>query len=257
LYMLASILNKKFILSKKNSFSLFKLKPNYFNILNKNLNNTKFGRKIIYNQLKYKTKSISLYNDSLLLYMLGIFENEDIEEYRSLPFSEGVYEFVDQTLFNGEKGRGYIKDSVMMLLNLKNQRDRNSFITTMSRRYPTVSDVIEMINGYKGDFRNLSTLLQRVESYLLLEVGVKNILKEIPDLNFITVHDSIIVEEKYAKKVKEILCKSIELVTGLPIGFKIKPTGNPIDKMNEIVDESWSTMLKRYRKHLRENRNRK
>ncbi|SFI10989.1 hypothetical protein [Halpernia frigidisoli] len=258
LYMLASILDKNFIYNKKDNFSLFKLKQNYFNILSNNLNESRFGRIIISNQIKYKSKSISLYNNSMLLYMLGIFDNNDINEYRSLPFSEGVYEFVDQTLFDGEKGRGYVKNSVMMLLNLKNQRNRNSFITTMSRRYPTVSDIIEMINGYKGDLRNLSTLLQRVESYLFLEVGIKNVLSEIPDLNFITVHDSIIVDESYANEIKEILCKSIKLVTGLPIGFKIKPILNPMDTIEKIVDESWLTMLKRYRKYRRdENKNRK
>ena len=128
LYMLASILDKKFIYNKEESFTLFKLKPNYFNLLNNNLKDSRFNRKIIYNQVYNNSKSISSYNNSMLLYMLGIFDNKDIEEYRSLPFSEGVYEFLDQTLFNGEKGRGYVKSSVMMFLNLKDHRDRITFI---------------------------------------------------------------------------------------------------------------------------------
>ena len=126
---LCTILDKKFIYNKEESFTLFKLKPNYFNLLNNNLKDSRFNRKIIYNQVYNNSKSISSYNNSMLLYMLGIFDNKDIEEYRSLPFSEGVYEFLDQTLFNGEKGRGYVKSSVMMFLNLKDHRDRITFIT--------------------------------------------------------------------------------------------------------------------------------
>lgn len=117
--MLLIILNDKF-LTFKNYLSLYNIKQEYYNNLNKDFNNTLYSYKIINNILINKNiNSLSSYNDSFLLYMSSLFSSTDVLEFKSLPFNNNFYEHLNEILFVGKKDRSYIKKNIMMYLNLK------------------------------------------------------------------------------------------------------------------------------------------
>lgn len=249
--MLLIILNDKF-LTFKNYLSLYNIKQEYYNNLNKDFNNTLYSYKIINNILINKNiNSLSSYNDSFLLYMSSLFSSTDLLEFKSLPFNNNFYEHLNEILFVGKKDRCYIKKNIMMYLNLKKNRSGNKLIRAMNSRFRHIAEVIDIFNSDFNPKGNLSTLLQCVESVLFLEVGIKNVLKEIPDLNFVTVHDSIIVEEKYGQKVMAILSNSISEVTGSRIQLDYKKITSPIDEIEETVQKQWKKISTSYKKHLR------
>lgn len=262
LYTFASILNKEFFADTDNNFSLKNINKRYFEILNNGLKRSSYYPNIVLQDYAINKNikdvserlNVSRYDNSLLLFMLRNFDNKDIIEYRSLPFSKGMYESLDESLFHSERGREYVKKNVMFFLNMVNHRKNNPLVHTMSRCYPTVNEAIEILNGRVHDNWNLSTLLQCVESYLLLEVGITRLLEHIPDLNFVTVHDSIIVEEKYAQMVRDILVDAITAETGIPVGIGITYPTDPIDDIEKIVNKAVTQIKKSRQRSLRRDR---
>lgn len=247
-----SILNNNFMLNNENKFSLYKINKKYYNILSNGLKPSRFMRKLTYNKV-HNDPSIDLtsYSDSMLLYMCGTFNNSDVNEFKNLQNEDCIYSYLNNVLFDGTKDRDYIKDNVMKFLNMKKFRDSNLLVSVMSRKYPTTDDVIDIFNNHMSGKGNLSTLLQCTEAYLILEVGIKSVLKKLPELRFITIHDSIMVEEVYAEQVREILTDAISKVTEYQVAFSLEKIMDPIDSIQETVDQSWKDMLSAYEKHLK------
>lgn len=243
LYNLAQILNKNFY-KTNNNLSLNKI----YNDLYKLLDNNLYSYNSIILRLLNNREDIHQYNKSTIPYMCGVIEKEDVCQYISLPYKQGIYEYLNEYLFENTKNRKYIKDNVMKFLYLKDYRNDNDFVRKMVHKFPTVDSIIKIINGVDDTRGWLSILLQRIESYLLLNIGVKSVLDKFPNFNFLTVHDSVLVEEKNSKIVHRILEVSITEETGIPIGFKIKSCGNPMDDIDEIIDEKWKDVLKSVRR---------
>lgn len=265
LYILSCILNNDFIKNTTDIFSLSKIDNKTYkklnksdNIINFNKNNPFINLKLFNNifDLKEDNKTISDKLPSLLLYMMRLFAYPDVNEYKSLPFGEGIYDSINEDLFDGEKDKKYIKRNIMFFLNMIKYRNNNEVVEKMSVQFPAINEIVKIFNGRSIDDKNISILLQRVESYLLLEIGIKKVLEVIPNIDFITVHDSVVVEEKYAVQVKDILEKSISGVTGIPIGLDFKAEGDPMNNVEDIVEKSWMGIVNSYRKEGAKRRNR-
>lgn len=255
LYILASMLNKDFILTNDKNFSLFRIDNKIYNSFN---SNHSISNKLLkFNLFKnhYLINNNIKHNDyTMLLYMSRIFDNVDVKSFQNLPFEKGIYHHLNNSLYQGQQNIPYIKKNVMFFLNMKKFRNHNDLVCRMRSQFPTVDETVKIYNGYNKDNKNLSVLLQRVESYLLLEVGVKNVLSKYSDIKFLSVHDSIVVEKKFGEEVKSMLENSITEVTGIPIGLDIKPTHDPLDSMDEIVDDAWSKISASYLKAQRKKR---
>lgn len=64
------------------------------------------------------------------------------------------------------------------------------------KHFPTVQRIFNKVRGNeKGDkyqnYKRFAILLQRIEAYLMLDVILKRVYKELPGVIAITVHDSI------------------------------------------------------------------
>lgn len=153
--------------------------------------------------------------------MCGTFKSEIIQ-FKELFDGNDIYENINQQVFGGTKTRKEIKDGMMNFLNQSDFRKKNKFISEMKNRFPNINNFIETIQKMKKHKSYFALLLQRVESYLLLKVGVKKLLEKIPVLCFFTIHDSVVVEKSKSKEVMEILQKLISEKTGMAIKFKVK-----------------------------------
>lgn len=231
LYLLNLILDKEFISNSK-KLKLKNIDPILYNKLN--------------NIEEVDNNNLIQYNNRYIPYMCGTFlEKNDVDEFKSLPFHDNIYDYLNELLFKNLKSREFIKGNVMRYLNLKKYRDNNLFIRKMKEFFPSVDAVIETINSVDENCGCLSILLQRFESYLLLEIGAKQLLKDLPHLNFFSVHDSIAVEESYAQDVKDILSKKIFEITGKEIGLQIKVLENPFDYIEKTTNEIWTKSYKK------------
>jgi hypothetical protein len=91
--------------------------------------------------------------------------------------------------------------------------------------FPNVQKLFDAIK--KDEYNQLAIILQRIESYTLLERVAQKILAELPGLPFLTRHDSILpsgifVTSDTAEKVKIILLETIKEVTGIMPMARIK-----------------------------------
>ncbi len=271
-YILSVILNKSFIIKQDKEWSLNNIYQKLYksisnNSINKNQTNIKTNinskyirskdgntikrnKNYIHNEKKQKEKQTNNNNKkSPLYYMSCTFKNEDILHYKSISYEKGFYEFINEKIYNGLETKQFIKKNIMNFFYQKKFRNDNSFINRMRKCFPTLDQFICNVNNQSSN-TNLALLLQRAESYLFLEVGITAILRKIPELHFVTVHDSIIVEDKYRNDVKRILETSIKSTTGSPIGIDIKSYEDPILDVGLHAEETWSKINCAYQRLL-------
>ena len=83
------------------------------------------------------------------------------------------------------------------------KKERDLFIYM----FPSVQKVFDTLAG--SDYKSLSVLLQRIESYLILEIVCDSISKERPTLPIFTTHDNIATikgnEDYVANVIKSVL----------------------------------------------------
>ena len=144
---------------------------------------------------------------ALMLQSLNIPNTQDVNKYISLAVSGELYEYLmDEFAKEGlVLNRSETKSQVLRILFARNRlpqdevnrKARQIFIS----RFPKVHRVFSKIRGSdKGDkfvsFKRFAILLQRIESHLILDVIIKRINKERPEIIAVTVHDSIMTEAK-------------------------------------------------------------
>ena len=86
--------------------------------------------------------------------------------------------------------------------------------------FPSVFSLFKVIKEI--DYKLLPIILQRIESYVMLEIVCKQISIEYPELYFTTLHDSIITTEGNEHIIEEILIREIKHLTGYEPKLGIK-----------------------------------
>jgi hypothetical protein len=180
-------------------------------------------------------------------FMSGGLDNcPEIQSYRNLPFKYGFYPHLNNTFLNGDFETQKVKDNVMLLLNLQNLRTRNhiSLIQNFKNYFPNINLFIESLNNFKKLKSTIAILMQRSESYLFLQVGCKEVNKQLPDVPFLTIHDSILIEEQYSELVPPILKDRLNSFTGIEPGVSVKVIEDPIETLEADIEEIWGDLLK-------------
>ncbi len=139
---------------------------------------------------------------ALCLQTLQVNINKDVKNYLELVISGQFYEFLQEKfrLAGMDLTREETKVQVLRILFARNKTPKNP-VNKKARQifrenFPTVHKTFSKVRGsVKGDkyisYKRFAILLQRIESYLMLEVIVKRIRKEYPGTICITIHDSI------------------------------------------------------------------
>lgn len=139
---------------------------------------------------------------AMMLQSLKTSQNQDVKNYIRLVVSGSLYEYLLQEFaFVGfELSRQEAKKQVLRILFARNRMPKDQ-VNRMARlifkrKFPTVYRIFAKIRGTgRGDkyasYKRLSILLQSIESYLMLEVILKRVFKELPGTIVITIHDSI------------------------------------------------------------------
>ena len=191
---------------------------------------------------------------ALVLQSLKVSLNEDVKEYINLVNSGQLYEYlmaefakeglnltrnetktqVLRILFaRNRMPRNPINDTEVFISKLteKEKREREKFITDypkikkarqiFKKRFPKVHRIFSKIRGSeKGDkfsnFKRFAILLQSIEAYLMLDVILKRIYKELPGTIAITIHDSILtgVLTNNVEAVRKIMSDELTFFVG-------------------------------------------
>lgn len=166
-------------------------------------------------------------NFSATLENLKVSTSKDVRKYISLVESGELYEFLMNEF--SEEGiiltRQETKQQVLRILFAKNRKPKNEinrkakeiFITS----FPMVHKIFSKIRGHiKGakfvSYKRFAILLQTIEAHLILDVIVKRICKEHPDITVITIHDSILTctGNQNVETIKKIMIEELTRFVG-------------------------------------------
>jgi hypothetical protein len=212
-YLSTKLLNPLFYSDLKNShradFSLF---FNIYKILSKYIIKTFIGTPTLL----------------MLVKTLEGANNQDVIEYVKIATSGRFYEFL-QNNYHDKLGKTYhnrkeIKASVFQVLFTDNRyfgqpdaEPKKLFASI----FPVVYIIFSLLK--KKDSTLLPRLLQRIESFLILDVICKRISKERPDCPIFTIHDSISTTQENIDFVKQIMTEELTRYIGYPPVLKTEP----------------------------------
>lgn len=241
-YVLGSILTDSFFTTGvTNDFSFTSIYPQLYNQLNCiGIKSTTDITSLIGNSLYNNKEGFPMY------FMSGGLDYcHEIQSYRNLPFNEGFYSHFNNICLNGDYELQKVKNDVMLLLNLKDLKKRKNIhlIEQFKNHFPNINLFIESLNNFKSFKAAVAILLQRSESYLFLRVGCKAVNERLPDVPFLTIHDSILIEEQYSEVVTPILMQSLNTNTGIEPGVSVKAIQDPMDTLEADIEEIWGDLL--------------
>nr|WP_314498660.1 hypothetical protein [uncultured Chryseobacterium sp.] len=179
-----------------------------------------------------------------LIYMCGKIEGiADIRKFQSMNFHVDFYQHLSDYL-DLNLNREQTKERFQLFLNNSGDRNKDFLSNSMRRSFPNVNRIVEFFLRLKFEdlqlrlkYKNpFSLLLQRIESYHLLQVGVKNFCDQFPKEPVVTIHDSVIVKKSHQKQMIKSLKDATEEITGIPVRFDIK-NSDPFEKVDDLINQ--------------------
>jgi len=84
-----------------------------------------------------------------------------------------------------------------------------------------------------------SYLLQRAESYLLLNVVARQFHDKYPTAPLFSIHDALLTHEEYLPDLQRLIQENYRRLTGIDVGSRIKPEKLNLKPKLEDIDEVW------------------
>ncbi len=145
----------------------------------------------------------------------------DLVEYRSLCESGRVYEEM-MGLTGLDRKETKIQFYTLYYGQLKSlpqlkkiDQKRYEFAVAFGKRFPSVLAFVQRFKESKGNYRELSWLMQRNESALMIDTVCGRIAREHPEIFFTTIHDSIMCEPEHQEYVQQVMTEEFA-----KLGFK-------------------------------------
>ena len=194
---------------------------------------------------------------ALLLQSLKVSLKEDVKRYINLVISGQLYEYMEGE-FNKEGiivSRDETKRQMLRILFARNRLPKEGTNRQcrliFKNNFPTVYRIFNKVRGSaRGDrfhnYKRFAILLQRIEAYLMLDVILKRIYKELPGVVAITIHDSIMtgILTNNVEAVRKIMAEEMTKFTGFRPQIKIeenKKILKRITKENNILIQYGAT----------------
>jgi hypothetical protein len=141
------------------------------------------------------------------------FDGEELELYRNLTFNGKFYDYINSKVQVENKKK--LKDLVYKLFFGKNHP--NKFEKEFSKIFPTIYKFIKFYKNKTGDYKNFSYKLQELESNLIFNKIVKQIMDYDSNLPVITIHDSILCTVDKRDIVSKIFRENLVEYFGMEI----------------------------------------
>lgn len=180
---------------------------------------------------------------AMLLQNLKVSRNEDVIKYLSLAVSGQLYEYLMKEYAKAgiyvlnektyDEVRDATKKQVLRILFARNRMPKDDINRRCRQifkdRFPTVHKIFSRVRGSSRgtkfqNFKRFAILLQRIEAYLMLDVILKRIYKEMPGVIAITIHDSIMtgILTNNVEAVRKIMIEEFTKFVGFAPKIKIE-----------------------------------
>jgi hypothetical protein len=175
-------------------------------------------------------------------------ELDSIIQYQQIPFLNDYYRYViskgyDYQLTEQEllDKRTEFKKSTMYILfdDHKGHRLVNQQVRLFKHVYPGVNKWLELSHKVIGN-REFSLIMQRCESWLLLNNLCRKFLNQFPNIPLFTIHDGLFTYKEYTQDLSSLILTICSEFIGVEPGLKIEPPRLEIYPRQQDVDEEWS-----------------
>jgi len=172
---------------------------------------------------------------ALLLQTLKVSINQDVKNYINLVASGQLYEYLMQEF--SKEGPTLTRDEtklqVLRILFARNRKPKNE-VNAKCRQifkdiFPTVHRKFSKVRGSaRGDkfsnYKRFAILLQRIEAYLMLDLILKRIYRELPGTIAVTIHDSIMtgILTNNVEAARKIITEELTNFTGISPKIQIE-----------------------------------
>ena len=260
-YILSSVIKSNFYFDTAEGYNLHTIYPELHKELLVNgsldtsiLNSCKSGIQYYTSHTGYTTNTyssnINTYSSFMWCNFFTTSELDSIIRYTQSPFNSDFYTHVLDRYYSytntpkryiQAEDRDSLKGTMMFVLfdDNQNHRDNNHQIQIFRTVFPGVERWINNIHKMIGKQR-FSYLLQRTESYLLLNVICREFHVQYPSAPLLTIHDGVFTTPKYLQKLNAIVLRRLSELTGVPAGCKIKSSQIDPNPFLKDVDNEWS-----------------
>lgn len=179
---------------------------------------------------------------------------ESIGNYQYSPFDKDFYTYVLKSYKKIDKSlveedilaqRQKLKDTMWFVLFDDNiyHRYNNYYIGVFRSVFPGVNRWIDVVHRIIGK-QKFAYLLQRAESYLVLDVVSREFNRQFPEAPIFTVHDAIFTYGEYVPELTRLLVERLWDITGVRVGYKIKGQATTPEPLKKDIDKLWSKIGK-------------
>ena len=254
-YLLSSIMQAKFYNESRVGYNLKTIYPELYRELidNGSIDTSNTGIGYYSSNTGYTKSFISNLSNSSSFMWCNFFTAPDIDSitnYTQAPFYLDFYTDLLNRYYTynnipkrvaQKEDREKLKGTMMFVLfdENKGHRNNNLQIQKFQTVYPGVEKWLNQIHSLIGKKR-FSYLLQRAESYLLLNVICREFNEQHPTAPLITIHDGLFTTKDYVRNLNGFVLRRLREITGIIAGCKIK--ASQIDSKPQIqdVENEWA-----------------
>ena len=254
-YILSSVMQAKFYNESTVGFNLKTIYPELYRELieNGSIDTSNTGVKYYSSNTGYTSSFISNLSNSSSFMWCNFFTAPDVDSitnYTQAPFYLDFYTDLLNRYYTynnipkrvaQKDDREKLKGTMMYVLfdENKGHRNNNLQIQMFQTVYPGVEKWLNQIHSLIGKKR-FSYLLQRAESYLLLNVICREFNEQYPAAPLLTIHDGLFTTKDYVRNLNGFVLRRLREITGIIAGCKTK--ASQIDPSPQIqdVENEWA-----------------
>jgi hypothetical protein len=139
-------------------------------------------------------------------------DREEFKLFKMLVETGNFYQYILDN-WGEDLEKSQIKNIVYKVLFGKNPNN-SKVDKKFSQIFPTVHKFIKKYKSDLGNYKSLSWKLQGMESNLIFNVIISKIISLNPEIEIVTIHDSIIVKKKWRELVQGVFNDSLKEMIG-------------------------------------------
>lgn len=254
-YILSSVMQAKFYNESTVGFNLKTIYPELYRELieNGSIDTSNTGEKYYSSNTGYTSSFISNLSNSSSFMWCNFFTAPDIDSitnYTQAPFYLDFYTDLLNRYYTynnipkrvaQKDDREKLKGTMMYVLfdENKGHRNNNLQIQMFQTVYPGVEKWLNQIHSLIGKKR-FSYLLQRAESYLLLNVICREFNEQYPAAPLLTIHDGLFTTKDYVRNLNGLVLRRLREITGIIAGCKTKASQIDPNPQIQDVENEWA-----------------
>jgi len=200
------------------------------------------------NKNKYNYYSIKPVGGSILFPRFLEGKEKGIEQYQNISFEDDFYSIVLRNELGREPTtieRNSLKHKTMQFLFYNNPKAKQkSELKYLVKQYPQINEFIgSCLNGV--GVKRFSYLLQRAESFLVLDTVCVEFNNKFKSAPFFTIHDAVLTTEEHYEELYSIMFEQLKLMTGINPGLKIEKHSLEVIPSNDSIKYVTEKIIKR------------